>query len=374
MNDPTRSTNRPQTHTRTRTASRAAQRGGSAPTITLEDDIESLLTAYRREGQPLVSITYESPKMNAPSKMYRTMETVKEKEEAFSGHVSGHMKFEREMLSFGYENVPIPMRPIEAMRRFLTSRRSDEENLEMIVGIGEHYTTVLHEAHAHLTGLLKEYGGAAGLIEDHVVKLEDTMIKLSDRKEDVEGKLAAIERVKQAYVSDAPHDGSYAEKVLWRRGLRAIEKDERSLRSLNLRITRDLNQAIEFHKSSEQLAEMMEINYTMNSMGVSTVSLLADQLDVNLKMYLTSSRASDHTIRVHEYLERAAGFSNLMSRASYERMNTVGKMLERFTMPDGKGAKAISGGGLVNGLRDYLDEMQQAHDALIADHSKDMMP
>ncbi|MFT4308753.1 MAG: hypothetical protein ACMXYM_05290 [Candidatus Woesearchaeota archaeon] len=357
-----------QANSRTQTRTKTRER-----TITLEDDVDELIGAYQHRGQPLVAITYKTPSFGSAKQVYRSVDKVRESESTLADQLGAHKRTEREMLrEYGYENVPVLLRPIEAMRRrFMIS---EEDTLEHIARIGTFYADSLEELNGTLNTVLKEYERASSKVEAYVLHLEDQRVSLADRKDSVDRQLEAIEHVREEYMASAPHEGTYAEKVLWKRGLRAIEKDERSLRSLKLRVTQDLNQATEHHTIALQLAEGLEVSYTMNAMAVSTSEMLTDHLRMNIDAYVTSSKASDHAIRIHTYLEKAAGFSSLMSRATSERMSTVGRMFERFTLPGGTGAQDIARGGLLDGLRVHLGHMQEAHDAVSETYERDLLP
>jgi hypothetical protein len=349
---------------RTRTAER---------TITLDDNIDELLNSYKTQGQSLVSITYKSPSMGTPKHVQNSVEKLRDNEAKLAEKMGAHKQTEREILaSFGYEQIPVLMRPIEAVRRRFMG--SEDDTLEKIAQIGSFYADTLEDLQGNLITVLKDYERATERVESYIVHLEDTMVSLSQQKEGVEERIAAIEEVKEQYVASAPQNGTYAEKVIWRRGLRAIEKDERSLRSLNLRVTQDLNQATEHQKIAVDLGEGLEVSYTINAMSVSTSEMLTDHLRVNLVAYATSSRASNHAINIHHYLEKTAEFSSLLSQATSERMTTVGRLFERFSLPSGAGARDIANGGLLDGLKGYMTQMQEAHDAVNEHYSKEMIP
>lgn len=345
------------------------------PSRALDDDVDALINSYRESGHARILVQYEPPKFTTSKSLSRSLERIRDAEQQVNESVISHRETEREMLDkFGYGSTPFLMRPVEMVRRRVMSARDPDSKLEMIAQIGGEYVDSLRVMHDKLAGALKHYGAAHVQVEEHLVHLEDLMIDLSSRKDEIEADLDSIKKVRAAYEADAPHDGSYAEKILWKRGLRAIEKDERSLKSLNLRVTRDLNQAIEFQRTTSEIAETVDISYTMNSMALSASSFLSEGLALNIDLYMTNAKTSDQTLAIYETLDRASQYSNLMTRATHERMSAVGSMIKRFTMPGGDGARSISGGGMLNGLREYLSEMQDVHDSLVDESARDMLP
>lgn len=343
---------------------------------TLEQSVNDMINNYREAGRPLVHLSYASPDLSPPTPLSRSLRGARDADKTVIDTLSEPRRIDRKiLLNFGYEGVPFVMRPIEAVRRLSQSFFSDGKlDTTQVVAICGDTIDRLVSTHGALSESLKSYARVEELIEGYAHRLEDHAVDVSEQKEDTERSLETMKLAIDAYRKSAPLDGSMSEKFTYQRSLRAMEKDERSLKSLNLRLTQDLNQTMSLISTTKEAAEVLEVSKAMNYLAADKARGLVGQLKLNVELYQTNAETSDLSIELGKQLHTAARLSDLLTNGTHTRMNAVGSIIKDFTVPGGRGGDSISRGGLVDGLKSYLEEMQQLGDEEARSRIDSMLP
>lgn len=342
----------------------------------LESDVDELINGYRAKGSSAYQITYQSPSLARPTKLGRTLDKARSTEETLKQVVDSFKAVDRRiMFSYGLEDLPVLVRPMEIARRFARSFASKgASDTDTVVEIGNSYIEGLEQMHGLLVSSLSDYTRAGKELGQYLLSLEDGLISLAEQGEDVNRKLLTLTAARERYELEAPQDGKLSEKIVWQRGAHAMKRDARDLRGLKLMVSRNLNHTFEVRNNTLEAEEALAVSRQMNQLAADSARILVDQLRINIDMYGTSTTSTDIALRLGGRLERASRFSELLSQGTYSRMSALGSVIEDFSLPNGSKGSAISRGGILEGLRGYLTDMQEMQDSLVADHEQDLLP
>lgn len=329
-----------------------------------EPSIDDLIGTYEREQRPIVHISYSAKDFSPPSKLSSSLHSARASDEGLVNTIKEYKMINRRILGeFGYESIPSLLRPVEALRRYAHSMLTGgQHDTDRVMEICETYVNQLVSTHRALITSLKAYERTESALESYHHSLEDHIIDVARKKSDVEGRITTLSGAVEAYADKAPHDGSIADKVEYQRNKRSMDKDLRSLKALNLRMTQDLNQTMTLVELTSEASEILEVSKSMNYMAADSAQGLIGQLRLNVDLYRTNAKSTDIALELGSQLTTAAKLTDLLSQGTHSRMNALGHVIKNFSLPSGSGAESIGRGGLVNGLRSYLEQMQELND------------
>ena len=340
----------------------------------LESDVEDLIDSYHTGGKSLVSITYRSPSTKLIDRFEQTMGKARESERTLKKTIAEFRSIDHEVMrEYGLSDTPALLRPFEVAKRYISSFLNQGHlDTTMVVKIAGSYVTALESTQHALLVSLKDYERCENDLERYLSSLEEHVISISESKEGVEDRIETLGDASERYAIRTPSDGSLADKMRYQRGKRVLDKDLRGLRTLDLRISNDLNQTLMLIERTKQAAEVLEVSKAMNYLAADLTRGLTGQLKLNIDLYGTSSHSTDIALALGQRLEESSRLSDLLTRGTYSRMSALGSVIKNFS-PDGPGAASIAGGGLVEGLKGYLNEMQQLHNEVTSEYERELL-